>query len=133
MIRKTPDVADRREAAPAQDWQATIASQIEHARTAAGLSRRQLADKTGLHQSTIANLENPSYRGQSLATIDRVAQCLGLRMCVELIADNENAEDVAAIEWLKTCAPSNAVMLKWAETAEIPAITNDDTDESPPW
>ncbi|HEX7380246.1 MAG TPA: helix-turn-helix transcriptional regulator [Pirellulales bacterium] len=134
MIRKTSDVADRREIAPARDWQATIASQIERARTTAGLSRQQLANKTGLRQSTIANLENPAYRGQSLATIERIAQCLGLRMCVELISDNDvNAEDAAAIEWLKTCAPSNAEMLKWAATAEIPAETNDDTDEERPW
>lgn len=83
---------------------------------------------------TIARFENPNHRGHSLAMLERIVKSMGLRLTVELTADEDTeAEDAAAAEWLKKHSPSNEEMLKWAERAEIPPETNDDTEEEPPW
>lgn len=133
MIRKMPD-ADRSRLGSADAWHAKIAAQIEQARTALELTRQQLAQRVGTRQSTIARFEDPNYRGHSFSMLERIAASMGLRLVVELNGDEDaNAEDAAAAHWLKTCAPSNEEMLKWAETSEIPPETNDDTDEEPPW
>ena len=134
MIRKKPDVADLPAAKCVGAWHAKIAAQIEQARTALGLSRQELAQRARTRPSTIARLEDPNYQGHSLSLLERIAESMGLRLLVELSGDEDTtAEDIAAAHWLKTCAPSNAEMLKWAETAEIPPETNEDTEEAPPW
>ncbi|HET6880437.1 MAG TPA: helix-turn-helix transcriptional regulator [Pirellulales bacterium] len=134
MIRKNPNAADHRMLDSPARWQAKLASEIQKARIAAGLSRLDLARKTRVRPSTIANLEDPDYRHQSLSLLERVAQCLGLRLNVELAADEpDETEELAAAERLKTSTPPNDEMLRWSETSEIPPETNDDTDEEPPW
>ena len=54
------------------------------ARKAAGLTQKQLADKTGIAQSDISKLEtgrpNPSLR-----TLQRLAQGMGMKMKIEFI------------------------------------------------
>ena len=134
MIRKTPDVADLRRLKTADAWHAKIAAQIEQARTALGLSQQELAQRVGTRPSTIARFEDSNYRGHSLSMLERIAESMGLRLLVELTGDEDtDAEDIAAAHWLKTSPPSNEEMLKWAENAEIPPETNDDTDDEPPW
>lgn len=134
MIRKNRNATDNRALGSPGRWQTKLASEIQQARTACGFSRLELARKAGVRPSTIANLEDPDYRRHSLSLLERVAQCLGLRLNVELTADEpDEAEDLAAAEWLKKNTPSNEEMLRWVETSEIPPETNDDTDEEPPW
>ena len=48
---------------------AQVARMIYDARTAAGLTQKQLADLIGTQQSTIACLEDADYRGHSLSML----------------------------------------------------------------
>lgn len=134
MIRKKPNNTQLHDTGSAEAWHAKIAAQIEQARTALGLSRQDLAERVGTRPSTIARLEDPNYRGHSIAMLERIAASMDLRLRVELTGDEDNdAEDAAAAEWLKIHAPSNEEMLKWSKTSEIPPETNEDMDEEPPW
>ena len=134
MIRKTPDVADLHGLRSAAAWHAKIASQIEQARTALGLSRKELAQRVGTKESTIARFEDSNYRGHSLSILERIAASMGLRLLIELTGDEDTeAEDAAAADWLKSSAPSHEAMVKWARTSEIPPETDNDTDDTPPW
>ena len=54
------------------------------ARKAAGLTQKQLADKTGIAQSDISKLENGSAN-PSLRTLQRLAQGMGMKMKIEFI------------------------------------------------
>lgn len=78
---KDPDV---RAAYDALDEEFAIASQIIHARTRAGLTQQQLAERMHTSQSAIARLE--SGRGRpSVSTLEKVAAATGskLRMVLE--------------------------------------------------
>ena len=54
------------------------------ARKAAGLTQKQLADKTGIAQSDISKLEAGSAN-PSLRTLQRLAQGMGMKMKIEFI------------------------------------------------
>ena len=54
------------------------------ARKAAGLTQKQLADKTGIAQSDISKLETCSAN-PSLRTLQRLAQGMGMKMKIEFI------------------------------------------------
>lgn len=54
------------------------------ARKAAGLTQKQLADKTGISQSDISKLETGSAN-PSLRTLQRLAQGMGMKMKIEFI------------------------------------------------
>lgn len=134
MIRKQQDIVDLPELQTFDAWHAKVARQIEEARTALGLNREELAQRAGTEPGTIAHFEDPNYRGHSLATLERIAKSMGLRLVIEFTGDEDTeAEDAAATEWLKENMPSHEEMLKRAARAEIPPETNDDTDEEPPW
>lgn len=134
MIRKTSDIADFSSLQTFDAWHAKVARQLKEARMALRLSREELARRVGTRPGTIARFEDPNHRGHSLAMLERIAKSMGLRLTVELTADEDTeVEDAAAAEWLKTHSPSNEEMLKWAEKAEIPPETSDDTEEEPPW
>jgi len=62
-----------------------IASLIYEARTAAGLSQKQLADKIHSRQSAISRLEDADYEGHSLTMLRRIASALGLRLDIKLL------------------------------------------------
>lgn len=134
MIRKQSGVAGVPQLQTFDAWHAKVARQIEEARTALGLTQEELAQRASTQPDTIARFEDPNYRGHSLAMLERIANAMGLRLLVEFTGDEDTeAEDAAAAEWLKKNCPSNEEMLKWAERAEIPPETNDDSDDEPPW
>lgn len=54
------------------------------ARKASGLTQRQLAQITGLHQSDISRLENGNCN-PSIRTLVRLADGLGMRLKVEFV------------------------------------------------
>ena len=54
------------------------------ARKAAGLTQKQLADKTGIAQSDISKLETGSAN-PALRTLQRLAQGMGMKMKIEFI------------------------------------------------
>jgi len=58
---------------------------IYDARTAAGLTQAQLAERVGTTQSVIARLEDSDYEGHTLRMLDRIASALGQRVEVAFV------------------------------------------------
>jgi ribosome-binding protein aMBF1 (putative translation factor) len=56
---------------------AAVAQLIYVARTKAGLSQGQLAERIGTGQSAISRLEDADYEGHSLNMLQRIANALG--------------------------------------------------------
>jgi ribosome-binding protein aMBF1 (putative translation factor) len=61
---------------------AAVAQLIYAARTKAGLSQAELAEKLGTRQSVISRLEDADYKGHSLTMLRRIANALG--QCIEI-------------------------------------------------
>lgn len=61
---------------------AVVAQLIYEARTKAGLSQAELAERIGTKQSVISRLEDADYEGHSLSILQRIAAAVG--QCVEI-------------------------------------------------
>ena len=68
-----------------------VAQLIHDARTAAGMTQRQLADLIGTKQSVIARLEDADYEGHSLTMLSRIAEALHQRLDVRFVAARERS------------------------------------------
>ncbi len=79
-LQKDRDLAS---AVEREMFNANVAEQIYLARTSAGLTQRQLADRIGSHQSVIARLEDSDYDSHSLAMLKRIAEALAMAIRVE--------------------------------------------------
>ncbi len=77
-----PDLAA---AVDRERFNANVGAVIYEARTQAGLTQQQLADRVGMHQSAIARLEDADYNGHSLKTLERIATALGKRIEIALV------------------------------------------------
>lgn len=64
---------------------AEIAQIIYDARTRAGLTQKQLADRLGTQQSVISRLEAADYEGHSLSMLQSIAQALNQRLELNLV------------------------------------------------
>jgi predicted transcriptional regulator len=62
-----------------------IAQMIYDARTSAGLTQQQLADRVGTKQPVISQLENADYEGHSLSMLERIAEALNLKVELRLV------------------------------------------------
>jgi len=87
MARKTADALrildkmvgddrEQRELIEEATLNCRIAQLIYDARTAAGLTQAQLAERIGTSQPTIARLEDADYEGHSLSMLQRIAATL---------------------------------------------------------
>ncbi len=65
-----------------------VAQMIYDARTKAGLSQRELAERIGSGQSVIARLEDADYRGHSLTMLQRIGNALGQQLEVRFVEAN---------------------------------------------
>ena len=61
---------------------AAVAQLIYAARTKAGFSQADLAERIGTKQSVISRLEDADYEGHSLSMLHRIAAALG--QCIEI-------------------------------------------------
>jgi transcriptional regulator with XRE-family HTH domain len=59
-----------------------IAVEIVYFREKKGLTQAELAKLVNTSQSAIARLENPDYKGYSIATLRKVADAVGLELVV---------------------------------------------------
>ena len=59
---------------------AIVAQLIYEARTARGLTQKQLADRIGTKQSAIARLEDADYDGHSLSMLQKIAGALNQKV-----------------------------------------------------
>jgi transcriptional regulator with XRE-family HTH domain len=64
---------------------AKIAQMIYEARTRAGLTQKQLADRIGTQQSVISRLEDADYDGHSLSMLQSIARALNQRLELNLV------------------------------------------------
>jgi ribosome-binding protein aMBF1 (putative translation factor) len=85
LERLTGDDPELREMIAEESVNAQVARMIYEARTAAGLTQRQLADLLGTQQSTIARLEDADYEGHSLSVLRRIAEALNQRLEVRFV------------------------------------------------
>ena len=67
----------------------TIIQAMIDARKSAGLTQKQLSEKTGIAQADISKLENGNAN-PSLRTLRRLANGLGMRLKVEFIPDGKS-------------------------------------------
>jgi ribosome-binding protein aMBF1 (putative translation factor) len=73
--------------------QADVAEMLYAARTAAGMTQKQLAEAAGTTQQVISQLEDADYQGHSLSMLRRIAAALGRRVEIRLVP---NAPEKAA-------------------------------------
>lgn len=62
-----------------------VAALIYSARTAAGLTQKELADRARTTQPVIARMENADYDGHSLSMLRRIANALDLAVDIKLV------------------------------------------------
>lgn len=65
---------------------AIVAQLIYEARTARGLTQKQLADRVGTKQSAIARLEDAEYDGHSLSMLQKIAGALNQKVEIKFAA-----------------------------------------------
>ncbi|TVS08565.1 MAG: helix-turn-helix domain-containing protein [Phycisphaerales bacterium] len=78
------DPARRAEADKAFE-DAVIGQLIHDARTAAGLTHKELAERIGSDQSVISRLEDADYEGHTLTMLRRIATALGKKLDIRFI------------------------------------------------
>lgn len=83
--RKLASDPDLAAAVETELFNASVGSVIYEARTRAGLTQQQLADRVGMCQSAIARLEDADYYGHSLKTLERIAAALGRRVEITFV------------------------------------------------
>ena len=70
---------------------AEVAQLIYDARTRAGLTQGELAQRIGTRQSVIARLEDADYSGHSLFMLQRIAAALNRRLVIDLLPQRRAA------------------------------------------
>jgi ribosome-binding protein aMBF1 (putative translation factor) len=85
LERLTGDDPELREMIAEETVNAQVARMIYEARTAAGLTQKQLADLVDTQQSTIARLEDADYEGHSLGMLRRIAEALNQKLEVRFV------------------------------------------------
>ena len=96
---------DRRHPPTAQDLeqrakyreQMDIAQMIYDARTAAGLSQRELAKLVGTTASVICRLEDADYDGHSLTMLRRIANALNKKVELRLVPVTKRQKHIDAV------------------------------------
>jgi ribosome-binding protein aMBF1 (putative translation factor) len=89
------DDAELREMCERATVNAHVAQLIYDARTQAGLSQKELAEKIGTTQSVISRLEDADYEGHSLSMLSRVAQALNREVKIDLVPIVPSLEDAS--------------------------------------
>lgn len=85
LDRLTGDDPELREMIAEEAVNVQVARMIHDARTAAGLTQKQLADVIGTQQSVIARLEDADYEGHSLSMLRRIAEALDQKLEVRFV------------------------------------------------
>lgn len=85
LDRLTGDDPELRDMIAEESVNAQVARLVYEARTAAGLTQKQLADLLGTQQSVIARLEDADYHGHSLGMLRRIAEALNQKLEVRFV------------------------------------------------
>jgi ribosome-binding protein aMBF1 (putative translation factor) len=84
--RMIADDAELRQMIADESVNAAVARMIYDARTKAGLTQKELAERVGTKQPVIARLEDADYDGHSLSMLNRIASALDQRLVVQMTA-----------------------------------------------
>jgi transcriptional regulator with XRE-family HTH domain len=107
---------------------AAVAQLVYAARTRAGLSQAELADKLGTKQSVISRLEDADYEGHSLNMLQRIAAALGQRIEIRFLpaakAGRHRRSDAAMLEPAALTLPSSATRTPGHPIAPCPAASS---------
>lgn len=79
------DDAEMQELIAEERVNAQVAHMIYEARTAAGLTQKELAALIGSKQPVIARLEDADYAGHSVSMLQRIAAALGKQLDIRLL------------------------------------------------
>ena len=85
----TGDDAEMRHMIAEESVNAQVAQIICEARTAAGLTQKELAALIGSKQPVIARLEDADYDARSISLLQRIAAALGKRLDIRLLPGAE--------------------------------------------
>lgn len=85
LDRITGDDPELRELIQQETVNVHVARLIYDARTQAGLTQEELADRIGSKQPVIARLEDADYEGHSLTMLQRIAEALDLALDIRFI------------------------------------------------
>ncbi|HZK80157.1 MAG TPA: helix-turn-helix transcriptional regulator [Humisphaera sp.] len=85
LDRRHPPTAEDMKERAAFGQQMEVAELIYQARTDAGLSQRELAERVGTTASVICRLEDGDYEGHSMAMLRRIGEALGQRVEVRFV------------------------------------------------
>jgi ribosome-binding protein aMBF1 (putative translation factor) len=85
LQKMTSEDPEMEEMIKESSFNAQLAQLIYSARTQAGLTQQQLADRIEIKQSVIAELEDAEYEGNSLLIMQKIARVLNQRLEVNLI------------------------------------------------
>lgn len=64
-----------------------IAKLVRRQRADARLTQRELARRCGMNATTIARLESDTWTGCTLSTLMAVAEGLGLKLAIDMVAE----------------------------------------------
>jgi len=85
LDRITGDDPELRDLIQQETVNVHIARLIYDARTQAGLTQEELADRIGSKQPVIARLEDADYEGHSLTMLQRIADALDLALDIRFV------------------------------------------------
>lgn len=97
--RKLAISKDLAAAVDAERLSISVGSAIYEARTGAGLTQQQLAERVNMHQSAIARLENANYDRYTLKTLQRIASALDTRVHVAFVRQSATKSVVSVEEF----------------------------------
>lgn len=83
----------------------TIAAQISAMRETRGWTQTQLAEKAGMKQSRISNLEDPNYENIEAATLRRIASAFDVGLTIRFAPFSEVVDWAASISDEKMDVP----------------------------
>jgi ribosome-binding protein aMBF1 (putative translation factor) len=81
------DDTEFRELIEQETVNALVAQAIYEARTNAGLTQKQLAERVGTKQPVISQLEDADYEGHSLSMLKRIATALDCHLEIRIVPD----------------------------------------------
>ena len=86
LDRITGDDAELRAIIHQETVNVHVARLIYDARTQAGLTQEQLAERVGTRQPVIARLEDADYEGHSLTMLQRIGAALNLALDIRFVS-----------------------------------------------
>ena len=92
LDRMTGDDEEMRQLIAEETLNAEVARLIYEARTVAGLTQAELAERIGTKQPVIARLEDADYEGHSLSMLQRIALALNQRIELHFVPLEKTSE-----------------------------------------